>query len=456
LALEPVGHHRFARAPEDDIMPQNAGRLADFSICIPTYNRARLLERSLLYLLNYSDQSFELIVGDNDSTDETAQVVASFAPRFRHFTYLRHAANLGFSRNMDAILRRATRPYIYVLSDDDFLFEGALGLVKHIMDGKPEVAAVVGQYLSVDRLVESTVVDYRDSKAVYIGAKNYALLLENNHVCDGHPFLRRELFQRHCAYWDRTIGVLPLYMRLLEYGDVAVIDKPLFQHLTNEESLSTSMTEARMLDMFNADFEMALSFPATRTLRDKLAESQQRFMQNVYLQAARMARNKKSTYLLWMFLKRLESVQGADDDLMVKAESAFMHDFMVDRLDQIIRDGDFSDLVYDTTPTCQLMVSAINEAQRKRGRIIRIAAHSVDSAVPANCLRLLEECGPEPAPATLALRDLFDQLRLTRFAARLTTFDGRLLVHYNDLSTAKMLEPPNPRFRILCLPYATS
>jgi glycosyltransferase involved in cell wall biosynthesis len=441
--------------PEVNVMPQDVVELSRFSICVPTYNRAGLLQRCLSHLLGYSDQSFELIVGDNDSSDETPQIIASFAPQFRHFISLRHSTNLGFSRNIDAILRRATRPYLYVLSDDDFLFEGALGVVKFILDSKPEVAAVVGQYLSVAQLAESRVVDYRDSKAVYIEAKNYALLLENFEICDGHPFMRRELFQRHCAYWDRTIGVIPLYMRLLEYGGLAVIDKPLFQHLNNEESLSARLTEARMLDMFNADFEIALSFPATRTLRDKLGDSRQRYLQNLYLQAARMARNNKLTYLLWMFLKRLESVQGAEDDLMVKAESAFMHDFLFDRLDRIIGDGGYRHIVCDATPTCELIALALKEAGQKDGHTISVARHGSDSAAPANCVRVVEEFSSEPGPEpVVSLRDLFDQLRLTRFDGRLTTFGSRLIIHYTDLSTAKLLQLPNPNFQVLCAAYA--
>ena len=438
-------------------MPQDTVPLSSFSICIPTYNRAGLLGRCLSYLLSYSDQSFELVVGDNDSTDDTAQVIASFAGKFRHFTSLKHSTNVGFSRNMDAILRRATRPYIYVLSDDDFLFEGALRVVKHLLDTKPEVVAVVGRYLSVGQLTEGRVVDYGDSKAVYIGAKNYALLLDNNEVCDGHPFMRRELFHRHCAYWDRSIGLLPLYMRLLEYGDVAVIDKPLFQHLSNEESLSSSLTEARLLDMFNADFELALSFSATRTLRDKLGESRQRYLCNLYLQAARMARNNKLMYLLWLFLKRLESVQGAADDFMVKAESAFTHDFLVDRLDRMIGDGGLADVVYDAVPAIELLVQAVNEAALKRGQTLRFTRHHIDQPSPDNCLFLTEDYPAAGAPGPcIALRDLYDQLRLTRFDSRLTTYNGRIIVHYADLSTSKMLELPNSSFKILLSPYGSS
>jgi hypothetical protein len=150
-------------------------------------------------------------------------------------------------------------------------------------------------------------------------------------------------------------------------------------------------------------------------------------------------------------------VQGAEDDLMVKAESAFMHDFLVDRLERIICDGGFPHVVYDATPECELLVDVFNEAGNKCGQTIRFSRRDIDSAAPANCLRLVEECGAEPGPQpAVALRDLFDQLRLTRFAGRLTTYGRRLIIHYAELSTAKLLQLPNRKFGVLCAPYATS
>ncbi len=82
-----------------------------FSICIPTFNRAHTLRICLSYLAGFSSKDFELIIGDNCSSDNTAEVVSEFADIFPHMIYVQRKENIGFARNMDSILRIATREY---------------------------------------------------------------------------------------------------------------------------------------------------------------------------------------------------------------------------------------------------------------------------------------------------------------------------------------------------------
>jgi glycosyltransferase involved in cell wall biosynthesis len=56
-----------------------------FSVVIPTYNRASKLQRALESVLAQSYDNFEILVMDDGSTDNTAEVVASFAdPRITY------------------------------------------------------------------------------------------------------------------------------------------------------------------------------------------------------------------------------------------------------------------------------------------------------------------------------------------------------------------------------------
>lgn len=434
------------------VSPMNRGH-GEFSICVPTYNRAQHLERCLSHLSQFTDKNFEIVIGDNCSTDNTQAVVSSFSDKFSDFKYIRHHENLGFARNMDAILRRASRQLIYILSDDDFLFEGALTVVGTIMASQPQVVAVAGKYIGVKKCITDLDVNYSDAVVTILERHAHAKLLNNFVMCDGHPFIRRNVFQRHCAYWDRTIGLFPLFMQLLSHGEVMVVNKPFFQHLANEDSLTGSMTEAWMLDMANADFELALSTRESLHLREQLGATRQSFLQMMYFQAARMALTRKSYYVMWLFLRRLNAIQGAGSDLMVHVETTLMHDIVLARVAQILQDANFDLVFLDENELTQVLVEALKS--KLPGTIFRSAQRASGSAEDG--LHLIADydvssCATGPI---LVLADVFAQLRLSEFAADLRIQEHKLSINYQDPVALGLLTQACSSFEVLRARYST-
>lgn len=95
-----------------------------FSIVIPTFNRSDLYPYAVKSILRQSFHDFEIIVSDNCSEDDTAEVAKQFTdPRVRYVRTPRHyviADAWEFAR------RHARGRLIMMLSDDDALLGGAL------------------------------------------------------------------------------------------------------------------------------------------------------------------------------------------------------------------------------------------------------------------------------------------------------------------------------------------
>jgi glycosyltransferase involved in cell wall biosynthesis len=94
------------------------------NVIVPTYNRAELLRRTLESLAaaeNASNLDVLVTVVDNNSTDNTKQTVAEFAPRFdggKKLEYL-FEPRQGRSSAINAALRRATAVDLISAVDDD-------------------------------------------------------------------------------------------------------------------------------------------------------------------------------------------------------------------------------------------------------------------------------------------------------------------------------------------------
>ncbi|MBT3229327.1 MAG: glycosyltransferase family 2 protein [Candidatus Marinimicrobia bacterium] len=88
----------------------------NISVIIPTYNRASIIERALESVLLQSSQAQEIIVVDDASTDNTAEILEKYSGKIRITTNLENRG-VSFSRN--AGIQAAMNEWIAFLDSDD-------------------------------------------------------------------------------------------------------------------------------------------------------------------------------------------------------------------------------------------------------------------------------------------------------------------------------------------------
>lgn len=89
------------------------------SICIPTYNRAGMINRAIESALGQTYRNIEVIVVDNASSDNTAAVVVSYVDE--RLTYVKNERNLGLFGNFNRCIELATGKYLHILHSDDYI-----------------------------------------------------------------------------------------------------------------------------------------------------------------------------------------------------------------------------------------------------------------------------------------------------------------------------------------------
>ncbi len=105
------------------------------SVVIPTYNRADLIVRAVESVLAQMHPDDELIVIDDGSTDNTAEVMAAYRGRLRYV----QAPNGGAGAARNRGLREATKPLLTFLDSDDEWMPGHLDLLREVMAARGEL-----------------------------------------------------------------------------------------------------------------------------------------------------------------------------------------------------------------------------------------------------------------------------------------------------------------------------
>jgi glycosyltransferase involved in cell wall biosynthesis len=95
-----------------------------FSVCIPNYNYAHYLGETIKSVLDQEGVDLELLISDNASTDNSIDVINSFADSRIKLSINRR--NLGFAANLDCAGSMATGDFMIMLSSDDLMHPGTL------------------------------------------------------------------------------------------------------------------------------------------------------------------------------------------------------------------------------------------------------------------------------------------------------------------------------------------
>lgn len=111
------------------------------SVVIPTYNYAHFLDETVQSVLDQTYTDFELIIVDNCSTDNTAEVVQKYLTDKR-VNYIVNEQNLGLVGNWNKCLELAQGEYVKFLCADDKFHPQLLEKFVPVMDQHPNVAIV--------------------------------------------------------------------------------------------------------------------------------------------------------------------------------------------------------------------------------------------------------------------------------------------------------------------------
>ena len=168
-------------------------REPDVSVNICTYNRCGMLSEALESVLAqqiHDGGRYEVIVVDNNSTDETRQVVESFVARGHENLRYLFEGRQGLSHARNAAVSAARSPILAFTDDDVRVKPNWVATIKRMLDDHPEVDCVGGKvlphwtfappsWLTREHWAPLAIVDYGD-QPFHVNAGNQLCLITAN------------------------------------------------------------------------------------------------------------------------------------------------------------------------------------------------------------------------------------------------------------------------------------
>lgn len=114
------------------------------SIALATYNGARFLQEQLNSLVSQTLLPNELVVCDDNSTDETVNIIANFkstAPF--EVRILKNEVNIGYTKNFEKAMSLCTGDLIFLCDQDDFWFSNKIMLIQQFTKNYPQIPYLI-------------------------------------------------------------------------------------------------------------------------------------------------------------------------------------------------------------------------------------------------------------------------------------------------------------------------
>jgi len=208
------------------------------SVIIPTYNRAHLVSRAIQSVLNQTYQDFEIIVVNDDSTDNTEETVKSFDDK--RIRYVQHKKNRGGAATRNTGIKAARGEYIaFQDSDDEWLSEKLERQMEVFKNASPEIGVI---YTGLWRIKGDKKIYIPSSKITKKEGNIYKALLERNFVALPTVIAKKSCF-RKTGMFDEQLASRhdwELWIRISKYYCFKYIDEPLVISYFTPDSISAN------------------------------------------------------------------------------------------------------------------------------------------------------------------------------------------------------------------------
>lgn len=261
--------------------------MSSVDVVVPCYRYAQFLHQCVDSALTQSGIDTRVLIIDDASPDNTAEIAENIVRHDSRVTFRRHAINMGHIATYNEGIEWASSDYMLILSADDYLLPGALRRAADLMDAHPEVGLTFGRSVELIDDVPtnnqaSTYIGVFSKKPWHVvrGWEFIELSGAGNIVSTPTAIVRTELQKRVGGYRVELphTGDMEMWLRFAAHASVGVLENYQAVYRRHSSNMSLAyMTQGWLPDLHQRkaalDYFFALcprTIPNQRQLRRKM------------------------------------------------------------------------------------------------------------------------------------------------------------------------------------------
>ncbi|EQB35621.1 hypothetical protein M947_10085 [Sulfurimonas hongkongensis] len=267
------------------------------SVTVITYNQENFIRQTLDSIVTQElDVPFEIIIGDDASTDKTPQIIKEYADKYPELIKpIYRKNNLGHTGNYIETTKEAKGEYIAHLDGDDLMLPTKLQKQVDFLDEHPECSMVHHIVHLIDK--QGNITGKTKARKGTVGGINN-IIVRNNIVNSSNMFRKISLDEH---FYNIPYSLMlhdPLaHMIKTQYGKVCLIPEVLGSYRVYSESIFKSGSQYRL---FNA---LLYTMDYAKNLKGASNEAIKKGRSILYLTRVRLHYKKKNFTRAKYYLK---------------------------------------------------------------------------------------------------------------------------------------------------------
>jgi len=213
------------------------------TIAIPTYNRSNFIAESITSAINQTFTDIEILIIDNNSSDNTKNVVKSFNDK--RIRYIKNDINIGMMNNWNECIKKSRAKYLMILGDDDILLPNFIEESLKVFSKHKNLGFTFSHINKVDENGKTlTKWGYKFFSSGLILGINYLKTTIRNSCCmtnSSSALINKEVFNK-VGYFEcpiaRNTFDLNMWIKITNEFDVFFINKILSNYRIHKNQIT--------------------------------------------------------------------------------------------------------------------------------------------------------------------------------------------------------------------------
>lgn len=209
--------------------------MSSVDVIVPCYRYGHFLRECVESVLSQSGVEVRVLIIDDASPDDTAEIGAALADEDARVTFLRHNKNQGHIQTYNEGIEWVSSAYMLLLSADDYLLPGALHRAAQVMNDNIQVGFTFGRALRLyDDGIKQHINNYegepQTDKFTILTGTDFIFITEKRGAINIVPtptaVVRTELQKKLGGYRAELphSGDMEMWLRLAAHSSVGKLD----------------------------------------------------------------------------------------------------------------------------------------------------------------------------------------------------------------------------------------